>query len=97
MNRLICEAISTRAVISFNYDGGMRIVEPHCHGISTKGKEAMRGFQIKGTSQSGEFYGWKLFTVAKIGNLRILDQTFEKNRSGYNPNDSMMQQICCHV
>jgi len=97
VNRIICSAISTRSVIGFDYDGYPRIVEPHCHGVSSKGKEVMRGFQTSGGSESGEFYGWKLFDVAKISDLRILDETFDENRPYYNPNDSAMQQVCCHV
>lgn len=97
MNKMICSAISTRSVVNFDYDGGSRIVEPHCHGTSTAGKELLRGFQTAGASESGESYGWKLFDVAKISDLTILDQIFTSNRPNYNPNDSAMQVVCCHV
>lgn len=37
MNQDICRAIDNRNLISFNYDGGSRKVEPHCYGRGKKG------------------------------------------------------------
>jgi hypothetical protein len=70
MNTQICEAIKARAVVNFYYDGGMRIVEPHCHGISKDNNELLRGYQTEGYSQSGNPVGWKLFSVGKISSLK---------------------------
>ena len=49
MNTAICAAIKNRAVVEFYYNGGLRTVEPHCHGISTAGNEVLRGYQTGGT------------------------------------------------
>ena len=97
MNANICEAIRSREVIRFYYDGGIRIVEPHCHGISLAGHEVLRGYQSGGYSQSGRPAAWKLFEVAKISSLQRTGDIFATNRSGYNPNDKGMTQVHCHV
>jgi len=97
MNTAICSAIASRSVVQFYYDGGVRIVEPHCHGISTADNEVLRGFQVSGYSQSGQPHAWKLFDVAKISGFTLLGQTFDMNRPGYNPDDSAMSMVHCHV
>lgn len=64
MNAGICAAIRSRAVLQFSYDGGIRTVEPHCHGISRADNEVLRAWQTGGYSESGEPVGWKLFEVS---------------------------------
>lgn len=97
MNTAICSAIRSRAVTQFYYDGGLRTVELHCHGTSSAGNEVVRGYQTGGYSSSGEPVGWKLFDVAKISGLRQTGVVFQVNRPGYNPSDSAMQYVHCHV
>lgn len=97
MNHRICSAIRERRMIKFSYDGGTRFVEPYCYGISTAGNEVLRAFQIKGFSRSGPNYGWRLFNVAKISGFRKMDEFFEGRRAGYDPNDSAMTRIHCHI
>jgi hypothetical protein len=97
MNTAICDAIRRRAVIEFYYDGGMRTVEPHCHGTSTSGNEVLRGYQTGGYSESGKPVEWKLFDVSKMSALTITNQTFAQNRPSYNPNDKQMSVVHCHV
>ncbi len=97
MNQLVCQAISQRRVVSFAYDGGTRVVEPHCHGISTAGNEVLRGFQVAGYSGSGNPIGWRLFQVSKIAGWHQTADTFIANRPGYNPRDRDMKTIHCCV
>lgn len=93
----ICEAIRSRSVLEIYYDGGTRIIEPHCHGTSTAGNEVLRAFQVSGYSNSGRPHDWKLFVVSKIRNMNVRNQTFLENRPLYSPRDKNMSQICCHV
>ena len=88
MNPEICEAIKLKRIIRFNYSGGLRTVEPFCHGVSTAGNEVLRGYQTSGDSESGDPVGWKLFRVSEISNLTITNELFSGTRPGYNPNDS---------
>lgn len=97
MNAKICQAIASRSVLRFSYDGGTRAVEPYCHGVSTAGHEVLRGYQIGGYSQSGNPTSWKLYEVAKMSGLSQTEQAFATNRAGYNPNDRGMSSIHCNV
>lgn len=97
MNRTICAAISSKKVLRFYYKGGYRSVEPFCHGISTARNEALRGYQVSGYSESGKPIGWKFIRVSEISNMTITNEQFNGKRPGYNPNDSAMDSICCHI
>lgn len=97
MNQTICRAISERRVVQFEYDGGTRVVEPHCHGVSKTGKEVLRGYQVAGYSDSGNPIGWKLFSVQRMSGVTILDTEFPEDRPDYNPHDSAMTQVHCCV
>jgi hypothetical protein len=97
--KLICRAIRDRAVLHFEYEGYPRIVEPYCHGASRQGAELLRAVQIAGDTTSGaaSFGFGKLWTVAKMQNLRVGDATFEPDDPGYNPDDQAMARIHCRV
>ena len=97
MNRETCDAISQRAEVEFWYEGGMRTVEPHCHGTSRADNEVLRGFQVSGHSESGDPVAWKLFDVSKMSRFRKTGVTFRTNRPSYNPDDKHMKRVCCHV
>jgi len=94
-NPTICEAIRLHQILRFYYDGGFRLVEPFCYGLGTSENELLRAYQIGGASESNEIRGWKLFKVDEISLMSIIDDTFENSHQGYNPNDSIMQQIYC--
>ena len=97
MNQTICDAIAGRNLLQISYNGGMRTIEPHCHGISTAGNESLRAFQTGGHSNSGKPVDWKMITVAKILSINIMQERFVANRPGYNPNDKGMSSVHCHV
>ena len=93
MERLIIEAIETNRLIEFNYKNEVRIVEPYTFGMSSTGKDVLSAYQVEGGSTSSSDLGWRLFSIDKIENLRIIGNCFESTRDGYNPNDSRMQKI----
>jgi hypothetical protein len=97
MINLIKEATNHKRCVSFQYDGLLRIVEPHCYGVSTAGNHVLRGFQVRGGSQTGEIPGWRLYEESKIFHLKLLDEKAQMPRTGYNSNDSAMSRIYCHV
>lgn len=94
---LICEAIRKRALLEFQYHGRPRVVAPYCHGISTRDVEVLRAVQVRGSSASGGFGTGKLWAVAEITRLRMLDETFTADDPRYNPDDSAMKRIHCRV
>jgi len=93
----ICEAIRTLHVLEFDYDGKRRVVHPYCHGVTTKGGETLRAVQVDGVARPGGFGFGKMWTVAKIQGLRLLDVTFVPDDPNYNPADSAMAEIHCGV
>jgi hypothetical protein len=97
MNAAICAAIRNRSVLRFMYGGGVRTVEPHCHGISQAGNEVLRAWQTGGYSESGDPVGWKLFEVSRITGFSQTGTAFSSNRPGYNPGDRQMKSVHCNV
>lgn len=97
MNKLICTAIKTRSYLEFFYDGGLRTVQPYCHGLSKSGSEVLSAYQTSGYSESGLASGWKSFDVSKIRALKIADVHFLKNRYDYNVEDCGIHDVHCKV
>jgi hypothetical protein len=94
MNIVICDAINKKAVIAFEYNGSLRIVEPQCHGISSAGHEVLRAVQINRDSHSIKIAG-KLFDVSKMSALREIGRNFVNPASNHNPNDKAMKLVHC--
>jgi hypothetical protein len=94
---LIGEAIRKRALLEFHYNQRLRVVAPYCHGVSTRGIEVLRGIQVRGLSQSGGLGFGKLWVVAEMEELRVLDETFAPDDPHYNPNDSAMTRIFSRI
>lgn len=95
MNLTICRAIQERRVIRFYYDGGYRLAEPHCYGVSKDEKELLRAYQIGGYSESGQSQGWKLFRVEELSSISITDESFPGARPLYNRSDKAMVTVYC--
>jgi hypothetical protein len=93
----ICQAIRKRLLLEFSYDGRSRVVAPYCHGISTRDEPSLRAIQIRGASSRGGLGFGKLWTIAKMRDLRLTDEPFVPNDPDYNPDDSGMKQIHCRI
>ena len=94
---VICEAIRKRRLLEFEYHGKRRVVAPYCHGVSTRGTEVLRAIQVSGASSSGSMGIGKLWAIADMVALRMLDVPFMANDPKYEPDDSAMKQIHCRV
>jgi len=97
MKSIICQAIRENRLLSFSYNGYPRVVEPHVYGITTKGKESLRCYQVRGSDSKGEPTGWHLITVSKITTLSLLEEKFFKPRPDYNKGDKDMLTIFCEL
>ena len=95
MNTEITNAINNQNVITFDYDGESRTVEPHCYGLTTKGNEAIRAYQVDGYSSSGKM-GWKLYDLSKSDSIEVLEDTFNV-RPDYKSGDKGMSEIYCEI
>jgi predicted DNA-binding transcriptional regulator YafY len=87
-HQLILESIRTRRRLRFLYNKKVRIVEPQCYGMGTKGTELLRVHQLQGGEQREP-----LFDVSKIEDLVMLDETFTKPGPNYKRDDSAMKTI----
>ena len=85
-HQVVLESIRTRRRLRFLYNGRVRIVEPQCYGVGTKGTELLRVHQLQGGDQREPLFG-----VSKIKDLVMLDETFTKPGPNYKRNDSAMK------
>ena len=86
-------AIKNKNLLTFNYDGYSRKVEPHTYGVDNKGHLAFRAYQVSGGSESGEYTGWKLFHVDDMHSISILAEHFHSARPKYKRNDPAFSTI----
>jgi len=96
----ICAAINSRRCIEFVYHDNFRGVEPFCLGVITPSpqvdNEALLGYQVRGYDELGEVTGWKLFRLADISDLHIINEPF--TTANHEPNlyqVTMSPVYCC--
>jgi hypothetical protein len=80
MERRVCEAIQSRALIRFDYKGAERVAEVYAHGFNSSKVEAIRAFQVAGDSNASVPVGWKFFLVSEMRNLVVLPDAAAKGR-----------------
>jgi len=93
MNQTIINAIQQKKLLSLSYDGITRTVEPHAYGVSKKGNELMRCYQVEGGHNSDKSHDWELLTVSKIIALSDTGKNFAGARPDYKRDDKAMQTI----
>lgn len=93
--QILCEAIRTRRLVSFLYDGMVRVVEPYLVGELSTGNIALSAWHVSGFSKSRNIPDWRLYTLDKIGVVSVLEESFDGPRPGYNRNDSRMERVFC--
>ena len=94
---IVCDAIAAQRVLEFDYGGYHRVVHPYCHGFTRSGAETLRAVQVNAGGRSGGRGYVKLWTVAKMQNVRIAATTFDADDPDYNPNDTALVEIHCRV
>jgi len=57
----------------------------------------LRAIQVRGLSASNGLGFGKLWAVAQMIKLRILDETFAPDDPNYNPQDRGMKEIYCYI
>lgn len=97
MNTLLCDAIRTRRLIRFIYDGYERVAEPHLYGISTANHEVLSAYLVGGWSATEGAPGWRKYLVHDMHDIHVLAESFEGPRPGYNPEDRQMRQMYCRL
>jgi hypothetical protein len=92
MLETIINAIRSREVLSFTYDGLARVLEPHAVGLSTAGNNVLRCYQTQGSHVTPD-HEWDLCKISKISDLRTTGQHFVGERPGYRRGDKHMTNI----
>ena len=93
---LLCQAINSRSVIQFKYDGRSRIVEPYCCGVNNSGNYILRGFQIRGSDKTKPLC-WRLYELSGMSQLNTTQHSFNGKRAEYQENDTAMTDILCCI
>jgi predicted DNA-binding transcriptional regulator YafY len=93
MEATICSAISDQLVVSFDYKGKRRRVEPHTLGVHGNGSVTLCGWQLSGGS--GE--SWRDFLIEEMSALRIENEAFTGPRAGYRRGDQTLQRVICQL
>jgi hypothetical protein len=93
MNGTIITAIKQQHILSLTYDGIPREVEPHAYGVSKKGNELLRCYQVSGGHKSARPNDWDLLSVSRIEALANTGATFSGPRPDYKRGDKAMATI----
>jgi hypothetical protein len=97
MERIICEAIKNKQIITFEYNYGIRTVEPFLLGISTQENKVLRAFQLKNSNKLQEKSVWRMFDLSGIKRIQLTTDHFNGIRNDYNKNDKAMKKIICEL
>jgi hypothetical protein len=97
MNPVICHAIRAKRLLMFGYADTVRVVEPHLHGVNSAGHEVLSAWLRPGYSRTDPQGGWRTYLTEEMYRLQVLDETFERPRAGYNPDDERMVSIFCRL
>lgn len=95
-NQTIIQAITSLKLIKLTYDGQVRIVEPHVLGYKNHELELLT-WQLINQSELGNKEGWRTFQLNKIGNLQMIDQSFNGIRSTKSSNHTTWDSIVKRV
>jgi hypothetical protein len=77
---LLFFAVKNKRLISFTYQGYLRVAEPHDYGMLNKVR-ALLVYQVRGESKTGGVPGWKHIRESGIRGLQILDEPFPGGRA----------------
>lgn len=98
MDRLICDAIKNKQIITFEYEFGVRIVEPYRLGLSTQQNKVLRAFQLRNSNKIYENQEWRLFSLSKIRKIQLSSNHFNGLRNDYGFEDkAMTRPYVCEV
>ena len=97
MDGPICDAIARRRLLMFGYAGVVRTVEPHLHGLTTAGHEALSAWMRPGWSRVDPEGGWRMYRLDAMTNVQVLPDSFDGPRPDFNPDDPHFAEIHCRV
>ena len=93
MNQVIVTAILNRRVLSLEYDGSVRLVEPHTYGVNSAGQEALSCYQVADKGKPTAAPNWRFMLIPKASAIAMSDTTFPRARANYVRNTQTMTRI----
>lgn len=88
-------AIGERRLIQLRYSGRRRVAEPHDYGLKN-GTVQLLVFQL--LEEGGRpASGWRLLTVAKISDCKVLEDTFPGSRGDQSQQHMHWDQVYARV
>ena len=87
----ICNAIRDRTLLSFEYEGARRTVEPYAHGSDGWRRALLLAFQVEG----GRSTGWRFFHVAKMRAVAPEARACAAHRDEFLRDDPTFSSIHC--
>lgn len=91
MDQTISTAIREKKLLQFFYDGYVRVVEPHAYGVNKKRNDSLCAWQRSGKPL--ETPDWRFYTVSKMRQVQMLQESFGHAHLGYKRNDERMTTI----
>jgi hypothetical protein len=95
MDLRLCQAITERQLVMLTYAGVVRVVEPHLHGRTTAGHEALSAWMRPGWSRVDPSGGWRMFRLDIADALQLLPERFAGARPDFNPDDPHFVEVFC--
>jgi predicted DNA-binding transcriptional regulator YafY len=85
-NQAIIDAISNRHVLTFDYEGQPRTVNPHALYRENRHRNfVLHAWQTDGESSTRNPPCWGNFHTDQIGQLTVLDRQFANAQPDFNP------------
>lgn len=97
MDLRLCQAIAERQLVMLTYAGVVRVVEPHLHGLTTAGHEALSAWMRPGWSRVDPEGGWRMFRLDGIESVQLLPEHFPGARADFNPDDPHFLEVFCRL
>ena len=89
-------AVTNKRLVKLSYGGSLRAVEPHDYGVQ-KGAVRLLGYQQQSFGPKKSEPGWRLFDVAKITDLAVLETTFKGSRGASHQNHYVWDIVYARV
>lgn len=93
LHRQLCDAITRRSLVMFEYGDLIRVIEPHRYGVNSAGHPMLSGWLRAGYSRSDPAGGWRSYLVSDVRSLQLLDAPFAGTRPGYAAHDPRMREV----
>ncbi len=94
MNEILRRAIGDRRIMLIDYEGQLRVIEPHTYGSDAMGRPLLRAYQPNPRSPAR---GWQLFDLSRACRLIVTRLVFCQPRPGYSRGDGAMARIIAEI